>query len=77
MGDLSELRLRYRSDKATLLADLGDQGSSTRGVRRTLHQLARLTDRTLTALWERSGFGPGFALTGYLMHRRLDRSCQK
>ncbi len=62
MGDLSELRLRYRSDKATLLADLGDQGSSTRGVRRALHQLARLTDRTLTALWERSGFGPGFAL---------------
>ncbi len=62
MGDLNELRLRYRSDKAALLADLGVQGSSTRGVRSALHKLSRLTDQTLRALWERSGFGPGFAL---------------
>ncbi len=62
MGDLNELRLRYRSDKAALLADLGVQGSSTRGVRSALQKLSRLTDQTLRALWERSGFGPGFAL---------------
>jgi [protein-PII] uridylyltransferase len=62
MGDLNELRLQYRSDKAALLARLGVQGSSTRGVRSALHKLARLTDQTLRALWSRSGFGPGFAL---------------
>jgi [protein-PII] uridylyltransferase len=62
MGDLNELRLCYRSDKAALLADLGVQGASTRGVRSALQKLSRLTDRTLTALWQRSGFGPGCAL---------------
>lgn len=62
MGDLNELRLRYRSDKAALLADLGVQGSSARGVRSALQKLSRLTDNTLRALWELSGFGPGFAL---------------
>ena len=46
MGDLNELRLRYRSDKAALLADLGVQGSSTRGVRSALQKLSRLTDQT-------------------------------
>ncbi len=62
MGDLNELKLRYRSDKAALLADLGVRGSSTRGVRSALHKLSRLTDRTLRALWERSGFAPDVAL---------------
>ena len=62
MGDLNELRLRYRSDKAALLADLGVQGASTRGVRSAMQKLSRLTDRTLTALWQRSGFGPGSSL---------------
>jgi [protein-PII] uridylyltransferase len=62
MGDLNELRLHYRSDKAALLADLGVQGASTRGVRSALQKLSRQTDRTLRELWERCGFGPGFAL---------------
>ena len=62
MGDLSELRLQYRRDKAALLAQLGVQGSSTRGVRSALQKLSRLTDQTLRELWARAGFGPGFSL---------------
>ena len=61
-GDIGALRQRYRQDKTALFADLGEQGASTRGVRRTLHQLARLTDDTLCQLWALAGFGPGFAL---------------
>ena len=60
--DIGALRQRYREDKTALFAELGEQGASTRGVRRTLHQLARLTDDTLCQLWARAGFGPGFAL---------------
>ncbi|MCB2018926.1 MAG: nucleotidyltransferase domain-containing protein, partial [Hydrogenophaga sp.] len=62
MADLTELRLRYRSEKTALLEGLGAQGASTRGVRSALQKLSRLTDRTLTDLWRLSGFGPGFAL---------------
>ena len=62
MGDLQELRSRYRNDKAAVLAALGDQGASTRGVRSALQRLSRLTDRTLTDLWKLSGFGSDFAL---------------
>ena len=62
MGDLSALRLQYRSDKAALMAHLGVQGTSTRGVRSALQKLSRLTDQTLRELWTRSGFGPTFSL---------------
>ncbi len=61
-GDLGALRQRYRQDKTTLFTQLGEQGSSTRGVRRTLQQLARLTDDTLRQLWTNAGFGAGFSL---------------
>jgi [protein-PII] uridylyltransferase len=61
-GDIGALRQRYKQDKTALFAQLGEQGASTRGVRRTLHQLARLTDDTLRQLWTRAGFGAGFAL---------------
>ncbi|MGS5087207.1 [protein-PII] uridylyltransferase [Hydrogenophaga sp. A37] len=61
-GEIGALRLQYRSDKASLLANLGLQGSSTRGVRQALQHLARLTDQTLRKLWETAGFGPGHAL---------------
>ncbi|MBT9549328.1 MAG: [protein-PII] uridylyltransferase [Hydrogenophaga sp.] len=61
-GEIGALRLQYRSDKAALLANLGLQGSATRGVRQALQQLARLTDQTLRKLWDTAGFGPGFAL---------------
>jgi [protein-PII] uridylyltransferase len=62
MGDLGTLRLEYRSNKAALLARLGVQGSSTRGVRKALQELSRLTDQTLRELWALAGFGPGFSL---------------
>ena len=61
-GELGALRQRYRQDKTTLFTQLGEQGSSTRGVRRTLQQLARLTDDTLRQLWTNAGFGAGFSL---------------
>ncbi|MGE0350474.1 [protein-PII] uridylyltransferase [Hydrogenophaga sp.] len=60
--DLGALRLQYRNDKAELLARLGVQGSSTRGVRKALQQLSRLTDQTLRELWSLAGLGPGFSL---------------
>ncbi len=62
MAPLAELRQRYRDDKAALFAQLGVQGSSTRGVRRALRQLADLTDRTLTQLWDHAGFSIDTAL---------------
>ena len=62
MGDLNALRLQYRSDKAALLAQLGVQGTSTRGVRSALQKLSRLTDQTLRELWSRADFGLGFSL---------------
>jgi len=62
LGDLGTLRLAYRSNKAALLARLGVQGSSTRGVRKALQELSRLTDHTLRELWSLADFGPGFSL---------------
>ncbi|WP_066266164.1 [protein-PII] uridylyltransferase [Hydrogenophaga palleronii] len=55
--DLGSLRTQYREHKARLLEELGVQGSSTRGVRKALQQLSRLTDQTLRALWANAGFG--------------------
>ncbi|MBL8388682.1 MAG: [protein-PII] uridylyltransferase, partial [Hydrogenophaga sp.] len=60
--DIGALRQRYRQDKSALFAQLGEQGASTRGVRRTLQQLAGLTDDTLRQLWANAGFGPEFSL---------------
>jgi [protein-PII] uridylyltransferase len=60
--DFGTLRQQYRTDKAALLDQLGVQGSSTRGVRKALQQLSRLTDQTLRELWSLAGFGPGFSL---------------
>jgi [protein-PII] uridylyltransferase len=60
--DIGALKLQYRQDKTALLAQLGEQGASTRGVRSALHRLARLTDQTLRELWRRAGFAPGFSL---------------
>lgn len=62
MDELAALRQRYRDDKAAVFAALGDTGASTRGVRRALQRLARLTDDTLRQLWTRAGFGPNAAL---------------
>ncbi|MDR7149366.1 [protein-PII] uridylyltransferase [Hydrogenophaga palleronii] len=62
VSDLGSLRLQYRREKAALLAQLGVEGSSTRGVRSALQRLSKLTDQTLRELWARSGFGPGYSL---------------
>ena len=62
MTELANLRQRYRDDKNALFAELSVSGASTRGVRRALQRLARLTDNTLRELWQRAGFGPDFAL---------------
>ncbi len=62
VSDLGAWRLQYRQEKTALLAQLGVEGPSTRGVRSALQRLAKLTDQTLRELWTRSGFGPGFAL---------------
>ncbi|MDO9483728.1 MAG: nucleotidyltransferase domain-containing protein, partial [Hydrogenophaga sp.] len=61
-GDIGALRLQYRSEKSALLAQLGVQGASSRGVRSALQRLARLTDQALRELWSHAGFGPGFTL---------------
>ncbi|MEY4978696.1 MAG: Bifunctional uridylyltransferase/uridylyl-removing enzyme [Pseudomonadota bacterium] len=61
-GDTSALRRQFRDHKASLLAQLGTQGASTRGLRTGLQQLTRLTDRTLQQLWQQAGFGAGFCL---------------
>jgi [protein-PII] uridylyltransferase len=61
-GDIGALRQRYKQDKSSLFVQLGQQGASTRGVRRALHQLADLTDNTLRQLWRAAGFGSDFAL---------------
>jgi len=60
--ELGTLRQQYRTDKAALLDQLGVQGSSTRGVRKTLQRLSRLTDQTLRELWSLAAFEPGFSL---------------
>ncbi len=44
------------------MQSLGAQGPSTRGVRKSLHALAQLTDGTLRGLWTQAGFGSSMAL---------------
>jgi [protein-PII] uridylyltransferase len=61
-GDIVALRQRYRSDKAALLERLGQQGATTRGVRKALRQLSHLTDGALRRLWANAGFDTDFAL---------------
>ena len=62
MPDIATLRQRYRDDKAALMAELGVESASARGMRRALRQLARLTDQTLRTLWLRAGFNTNYAL---------------
>ena len=60
--DIASLRQRYREDKAALMAKLGVESASARGMRSALRQLARLTDQTLRGLWQRAGFKSTYAL---------------
>jgi [protein-PII] uridylyltransferase len=59
---VSALRMRFRDDKATLMQHLADQGSSTRGIRKALSGLCRLTDQVLRELWQRAGFKATYSL---------------
>jgi [protein-PII] uridylyltransferase len=56
------LRQRFKDDKAALMQRLADQGASTRGIRRALTQLSRLTDQVLRELWQRAGFKVTYSL---------------
>ncbi|HEY9096717.1 MAG TPA: nucleotidyltransferase domain-containing protein, partial [Hydrogenophaga sp.] len=56
------LRQRFRDDKAALMQRLAEQGSSTRGIRKALSGLSRLTDQVLRELWQRAGFKATYAL---------------
>jgi [protein-PII] uridylyltransferase len=60
--DIATLRQRYRDDKAALMAELGIESASARGMRSALRQLARLTDQTLRTLWVQAGFKTTYAL---------------
>ena len=62
MIDLQALRNEYRAHKAAILLPLADSGTSTRGIRKTLHQLSELADRTLKTLWADAGLAHPFAL---------------
>ena len=62
MVAIKTLRDSYRSQKAELLKVIAEGGSSTRGVKATLHKLSHLADSALKTLWRRAGFGEPFAL---------------
>ena len=62
MIELSDLRAKYRADKAALLTALSSSGASTRGVRAALQKLSALADGLLKVLWQRAGFAEPFAL---------------
>ncbi|HMA09412.1 MAG TPA: hypothetical protein VKP68_16160, partial [Ramlibacter sp.] len=61
---LQALRERHRARKNALLDSLQGLGSSARGIRRLLQDLAREADDTLKAVWQAAGLPPGFALLG-------------
>jgi [protein-PII] uridylyltransferase len=61
-GTIPELRKQYREQKAALMTQLGQEGASIRGMRRTLSKLAIVTDQTLRLLWRRAGFKSNYSL---------------
>ena len=56
------LRQRYRDDKAGIMQRLAEQGASTRGMRKALTDLSRLTDQVLRELWQKAGFKTTYSL---------------
>jgi len=62
LGDLVQVRERYRSGKSALLASLAGSGASSRGIRSLLQKLGRHTDATLQTLWQRAAFPADFSL---------------
>jgi [protein-PII] uridylyltransferase len=62
MSGLQALRAHHLHEKSLLLQTVRGSGPSIRGVRKTLQDLAQLSDATLRQLWERAGFTAAFAL---------------
>lgn len=61
MTGIQVLRDNFVAEKAALLGAVAS-GSSTRGLRTTLHRLAGLVDDLLRELWRRAGLDAPFAL---------------
>ncbi len=61
-SDIQTLREDYRLKKAVLLQSVQSGGASARGIRKVLHQTARLADDTLRQLWALAEFPTTFAL---------------
>jgi [protein-PII] uridylyltransferase len=62
MTDMQPLRERYLQRKTTLLQQLQNQGSSTRGIHSLLRKLARLVDDVLAELWADAAFPAQWSL---------------
>jgi [protein-PII] uridylyltransferase len=62
MTELAPLREAYKRDKAAVLHNLAGSGASTRGLQKTLHQLAGLADALLIQLWQNAGFSADVCL---------------
>ena len=62
MIDLQALRSEYRARKAATLLPLADKVTSTRDIRKTLHQLSNHADTALKTLWHEAGLAHPFAL---------------
>lgn len=56
MTELAPLREAYKRDKAAVLQNLAASGASSRGLQKTLRQLAGLADALLIQLWHNAGF---------------------
>ena len=61
-ADLAAQRETYKRDKAAVLLGLANSGSSVRGLKQTLKQLAILADGLLIDLWQNAGFSPELTL---------------
>jgi [protein-PII] uridylyltransferase len=62
LGELVQVRDRYRNGKSALLASLAGSGASSRGIRSLLQKLGRHTDATLQTLWQRAALPSDFSL---------------
>ena len=59
---LTEVRVKYRSDKNSIFEALARSGASTRSMQKVLQRLARNTDGTLQLLWQMANFPEGLCL---------------
>ena len=62
MTNQQSLRTHYRTEKGKLMQTIGSPKSTSRQVRKVLHQLSDLADSVLIQLWEAAGLGSPMAL---------------